>query len=215
MSRRTAAALLLLATAACAADEAFVRPQPRPLPRASIAVARAAGPGARVLVEGVVSVAPGPFEDGFAVQDRSGGVWVLSPTWTVRLAPGDRVRLQGTLDVRNGQLALRPEAIEPLGTRGAAEPRAVATGAVAGAEGWLVRVRGRVVAAPQDDAGWGWRVRVDDGSGAALLFVDADTGVDAALFRPGAMVEVVGFASRYGERLEILPRGAADVRAVP
>lgn len=213
---RLPAVLALALAAACAPDDTPAQAAPAPEVLRTIAEARAEGPGATVLVEGVVTVAPGVFEDAFAVQDRTGGIWVLSPPATVRLQLGDGVRIRGTLDVLNGQLALQLGALRPLGTRGTPEPRALPTGAVADStEGWLVRVRGRVAGPPVTDSPWGWTVALDDGSGPALLFVGSDQGVDLAAFAEGAVLEVTGYAGRYEERLEILPRGPGDVRPVP
>lgn len=205
---------ILLLGAACAPAAAPGQPAPG-LPL-TVAEARAAGPGAAVLVEGLVSVPPGTFDGGFAIQDRTGGLWVLAPSTGIPLRIGQRVRVHGTLDTPNGQLSLHPAAIQPLGRRDPPRPRPLPTGGVGdGAEGWLVRVTGRVVGAPVHDAPWGWKVTMDDGSGPATIFLDAETDVDPAAFHAGAALEVTGFAGRYEDRLEILPRARVDVRAAP
>jgi DNA/RNA endonuclease YhcR with UshA esterase domain len=188
-----------------------------------VARARAAGPGTHVLVEGVVSVPPGVFDGGFAIQDRTGGIWVLPLADPVLLRLGQRVRIRGTLDNPNNQLSLAPSVLQLYEVRGTArrveedapEPRGLRTGAVdEGEEGWLVRVRGVVLGAPEQDAPWGWKVMVDDGSGAVMIFIDAETDVDAARFRPGATIEVTGFAGQYDDHYEIIPRAQSDVRVL-
>ncbi|HLM68650.1 MAG TPA: hypothetical protein VK358_14020, partial [Longimicrobium sp.] len=67
---------LSLALGLCAASAPALAQMPdrdiTPLARA-----REAGAGANVLVDGVVSVPPGVFDGGFAIQDRTGGIWVL------------------------------------------------------------------------------------------------------------------------------------------
>jgi hypothetical protein len=192
--------------------------QPAAVRLLSVAEARALGPGATVVVEGTVSVPPGVFDGGFALQDRTGGLWVLPPSTSTALPLplGEGVRVRGTLDVSNGQLSLQPAAIQALGPRAAPEPRLLATGALgAYAEGWLVRVAGRVAAAPVEDAPWGWLATLDDGTGPVAVYLSSSTDVNPALFRPGAELEVTGFAGRYEDRLEVLPRGRADVRPVP
>ena len=190
--------------------------QPGPVEEVSVADARAAGAGATVLVEGIVTVPPGIFDGGFAIQDRTGGLWVLPLPTGVPLRLGQRVRVHGTLDTPNGQLSLQASAVQALGMRPVPAARPLPTGSVdAGAEGWLVRVRGRVQGEPVDDAPWGWKVVLDDGSGPVRVFVDADTDVDPAGFPRGETVEVTGFVGRYAEALEILPRARGDVRAQP
>jgi hypothetical protein len=214
MLRRTLVCLLVLAPG-CAPLDSSAQAALRP-PVTRIADAREAGAGATVLVEGIVTVAPGTLDDGFAVQDATGGLWVLPPTDPVRLEVGSRVRVHGTLDLPNEQLSLQPSAILALSPVAPPTPRAVATAEVGPAtEGWLVRIRGRVTEAPVEDAPWGWKLTVDDGSGPASVFVDADSGVDPAAFRAGGEVEVIGFSGRYDDRYEVLPRSRADVRHGP
>lgn len=188
----------------------------------TLARARAAGAGANVLVDGVVSVPPGVFDGGFAIQDRTGGIWVLPLGDPVLLRLGQRVRIRGTLDNPNNQLAIVPSAVQLFDFRGAPsvvpvetapEPRVLQTGAVdEGEEGWLVRVRGRVVTEPENDAPWGWKVMVDDGSGAVMVFIDAETDVRPEGFRPGTQVDVTGFAGQYDDHYEVVPRTQDDVR---
>jgi len=213
---RTAAALaLVLCTvstqAAAQAQEAV------PLARA-----RAAGAGANVLVDGVVSVPPGAFDGGFAIQDRTAGIWVLPLADPVLLRVGQRVRIRGTLDNPNNQLAIVPSTLQLFEVRGgtarrveddAPDPRSLRTGVIdEGEEGWLVRVRGHVVTEPEYDPPWGWKVMVDDGTGAVMVFIDAETDVNPGRFRPGLHVEVTGFAGQYDDHYEVVPRSQDDVR---
>lgn len=178
--------------------------------------AREMGAGATVLVEGTVTVAPGVFDGGFAIQDHSAGIWVLAPADSVRLRVGQRVRVQGTLDEPNGQLAIMPAAIGPLGEHDAPPPRDLRTGLLnESVEGWLVKIRGRVESEVVNDHPWGWKVMVDDGTGAVLVFVDAETNVDVSSLRPGDTVEVTGFAGQYDDHYEVIPRGQVDLRVIP
>lgn len=209
------ALLAVLATIAAAAPSAAAQ-EVEPVRITPLAEARERGSGATVLVEGIVSVPPGAFDGGFAIQDRTGGIWVLPPPDPVRLHIGQRVRVQGTLDEPNGQLAIMPAAIGPLGDRDAPQPRDVRTGSLGESdEGWLVRVRGRVTGEPQDDSPWGWKVTVDDGSGPVLVFVDAESTVNVENFRAGQTVEVTGFAGQYDDHYEVVPRVNTDVKVVP
>lgn len=209
MARPVLFALLAIAAAAppLHAQESRITP---------LARAREMGAGTTVLVEGTVSVAPGVFDGGFAIQDHSAGIWVLAPADSVRLRVGQRVRVQGTLDDPNGQLSIMPSAIGPLGERDAPAPRDLHTGLVnESMEGWLVKIRGRVAGAVMNDEPWGWKVMVDDGTGPVLVFVDAETNVDVRPLRPGDTVEVTGFAGQYDDHYEVIPRAQVDVRVLP
>lgn len=222
MDRSFSAPLLALALSAVAAPALAQQLPDRDI--TPLARARAAGAGADVLVDGVVSVPPGVFDGGFAIQDRTGGIWVLPPADPVLLRLGQRVRIRGTLDNPNNQLAIVPSALQLFDFRdapgavrveAAPDPRVVRTGGVGEEEeGWLVRIRGHVVSEPEQDAPWGWKVTVDDGSGAVMVFIDAETDVRTEGFRPGAMVEVTGFAGQYDDHYEIVPRSHDDVRVV-
>jgi DNA/RNA endonuclease YhcR with UshA esterase domain len=221
MDRSFLAPLLALAFSAVSAP-AFAQMQEAEI--TPLAQAREAGAGANVLVDGIVSVPPGVFDGGFAIQDRTGGIWVLPPADPVLLRLGQRVRIRGTLDNPNNQLAIVPSAMQLFDFRGAPadmqvetapDPRGVRTGEVdEGEEGWLVRVRGTVVTQPENDAPWGWKVMVDDGTGAVMVFIDSETDVRAEDFRPGAEVEVTGFAGQYDDHYEVVPRTREDVRVV-
>lgn len=204
---------VVLAALAIAAAAPPLHAQERVTP---LARARELGAGATVLVEGIVSVPPGVFDGGFAIQDQTAGIWVLPPADPVRLRVGQRVRVQGTLDEPNGQLAIMPAAIGPLGDRDAPAPRDVQTGSLGESqEGLLVKIRGRVASEPVNDDPWGWKVMVDDGSGPVLVFVDAETNVDVRPLRPGDTVEVTGFAGQYDDHYEVVPRAQVDIKVVP
>ena len=212
-------ALALTAASAPSHAQTLADAEITPLSRA-----RAAGAGTSVLVDGVVSVPPGVFDAGFAIQDRTGGIWVMPLGDPVLLRVGQRVRIRGMLDNPNNQLAIVPSALQLFDFRGAPEnlkvesapePRAVRTGAVdEGEEGWLVRIRGTVVTDPEADDPWGWKVMVDDGTGAVMVFLDSETDTRADVFRPGDTVEVTGFAGQYDDHYEVVPRGQADIRVV-
>lgn len=205
------ALLALLAIAAAAAPPVHAQESRV----TAISRARDLGPGATVLVEGTVTVAPGVFDGGFAIQDHSAGIWVLAPADSVRLIVGQRVRVQGTLDEPNGQLAIMPAAIRPLGEADAPSPRDLRTGLLnESMEGWLVKIRGRVAAEAVNDEPWGWKVMVDDGTGPVLVFVDAETNVDVRPLRAGDTVEVTGFAGQYDDHYEVVPRVQGDVRVL-
>jgi len=57
-------------------------------PASPIATARAQAIGSQVMVDGVVTVAPRTFDDGFAMQDASGGIYVARALDQACACPG-------------------------------------------------------------------------------------------------------------------------------
>ncbi|WP_327064697.1 hypothetical protein [Kitasatospora sp. NBC_01302] len=55
---------------------------------------------------------------------------------------------------------------------------------------------------------------VDDGSGAVLIFVNVQTGIDVSRLALGDAVRVTGFSSRFDDHYEIDPRWPHDIEAV-
>ena len=167
-------------------------------------------------IEGVVTVASGTYDSGFAVQDGTGGIYVLPPADSARYPAGTRLRITGSTSDPQNQLAIQPSRIDVMATGAIPDARPVRTGAVDEAsEGLVIRVRGRVVGEVVDDRPWGWKLMLDDGSGALLVFVDAQSGIDVSAIRPGQWLQVTGYSGQYEEHREILPRTQADLRAVP
>jgi DNA/RNA endonuclease YhcR with UshA esterase domain len=81
-------------------------------------------------------------------------------------------------------------------------------------EGLLIRVRARVTGDVLDDQPWGWKLMLDDGSGALLVFVDAQAGIDVSAIRAGQWLQVTGYSGQYEEHREILPRTQSDLRPI-
>ena len=91
-------------------------------------------------------------------------------------------------------------------------PLAVKTGAISEkTEGRIVRVTGKIAAAPASDAPYGFKFEVNDGSGAALIFVNVQTGITMDGLAPGKTVSVTGFSSQYDTHYEIEPCSPADI----
>lgn len=179
-----------------------------------VAAARQLAPSTQVTVEGIVTVPSGTLDDGFAVQDRSGGIYVTRTMGNVAKV-GDRVRLSGRIVAPNNQIAIEPLTIEFMGAGRVAAPPAVKTGAVGPAtEGRLIAVRGKVAGEVIDDPPWGWKVYVNDGSGQLLVFIAAASGIDIKAFRTGQPLRVVGFSGRYEQHTELLPRQQADLEII-
>ena len=173
----------------CVAADRDRRTAPR------IATARAQAIGSQVMVDGVVTVAPRTFDDGFALQDASGGIYVARA-----LDRGDRARVQGPRlgHARRARQAHhgRADRASDHGTGSAPAPLEVATGDVGPAtEGRLIAVRGRVAGAIVDDRPWGSKLYVNDGSGPCWCSSPrrrASTGRDTA---PGKSCALSGSAA--------------------
>lgn len=180
-----------------------------------IAEARARRTGDVVHVEGTVTVQSGAFASsiasGFALQDETAGIFVLDAHHEFGL--GTRLRLTGRRGVTSGLQHIALQVVEPLDGSGAVVPRPVATGSLGNdLEGLLIRVSGRVMH-EQDDAAYGYKAFVDDGSGPCQVFLDASTGLtqEATRWRIGDHLQVTGFAGRYNETDEIMPRVSSDI----
>ncbi len=202
-------ALLLGACQATpASDPALVR-------EVSIAEARTLAIGEVVSVTGTVTVQSGAFASslsaGFAIQDRTAGIYVLDQGHSFEL--GDRVRLTGRRSTEFSQLNIRLESVERLPGSGTVEPRPVRTGQLGEAEeGLLIRAEGRIDRV-EDDAPYGYKIFIDDGSGELQVFIDASTELieDVTRWQPAEMIVVIGFAGRYRDIREIMPRVASDL----
>ncbi len=186
----------------------------------SIAWVREMPLGSVVTVEGTATTPSGAFESsffdkGFAVQDRSAGIYVSVPV-DLGVAPRARVRVTGVLRDSFGLLILvpaDPAAVRVHGTGATIHPRRVVTGAVSErTEGLLVRVTARITRAPESDLPYGHKFYLDDGTGELTIFVNTQTGIDLAGLTVGRRVTVTGFSSQFDTHYEIDPRFPADVR---
>ena len=176
-----------------------------------VAAARQLAQSIQVTVEGIVTVASGTFDDGFAVQDGSGGIYVTRTIGTPA-KPGQRARVSGKRVAPGEQVAIEPATIEFLGTGSVPAPPEVKTGAVGPAtEGRLIAVRGKVAGEVIDDQPWGCKAYVDDGSGPLLVFIATATRIDVKVLRAGQPLRVIGFSGRYEQHTELLPRAQSDI----
>lgn len=209
-------AALLLLIAGCAST---------PRGATSIADARRLAAGTFVIVEGVVTVPAGRFasftgEQGLAIQDATAGIYVsLATPATVDL--GERVRVAGRVGdiAKMPAVASEPSAIARLGRAALVAPEDIATGRIdASVEGRLVRVSGTIAGPVGDDRPYGFKIALDDGSGVTQVFVPVSIGVDPLAnpaMRPGARLAAVGYAGRYEDTFEVIPRAAGDLAIAP
>jgi DNA/RNA endonuclease YhcR with UshA esterase domain len=194
-------------------------------PVLTISEARAEADGTTVTVSGYVTVASGTFnsatgEQGFAIQDDSAGVYVKMAD-SIDLALDARVLVTGTIGDM-AQLRVIEAAATGVTTLSGAEaitPQDVATGDVdEDVEGRLIKVTGTLTRAVEDDAPYGRKVFIDDGSGEIQVFVHLVGGegvIDTSALDTGTAIEVVGLAAQYETTYEVAPRQASDLVVVP
>jgi hypothetical protein len=193
---------------------------PATLKGITIAEARRLPLGTTVTIEGVVTVPAAAFtsgtgDAGFAIQDRTGGIYV-SLERNLGLQVRQQVRVSGHLADSFGLLMLKPADptdVKVLRCGPKVHPKRVATGGVNEAtEGRLVQVIGTITQPVRTDLPYGYRVFVDDGSGEVQVFVYVSTGIDVRRLRPGQQVRVTGFSGQFADHYELNPRQPADIR---
>jgi uncharacterized protein YdeI (BOF family) len=189
----------------------------------SIAEARSLPLGTVVTIKGSVTVPSGAFssstfDQGFAIQDRTGGIYVSTPD-NLGLAPRRRVRVTGELadTVLPGLLVLIDVTdITPKGSGPKVQALAVATGDVGEAtEGKLVTITGTITQPISNDLPFGFTILINDGSGEVQSFVCASTGIDVNGLSPGQRIEVTGFSGQFADDFEVDPRFQSDIRVLP
>lgn len=180
-----------------------------------IAQARAGNEGEPFAIEGQVIYKPGTYNlSGWGVQDSSGGIGVFyNPPPALQL--GDTVRLVATRGSfqNEEQLNAPVHHFAHLGSGPEVAPLPVSTGQIAdgSSEGWLAVISGTVSSLYCPT-----QFYLDDGTGAALVYVDADTGIDVCGggLRNGMTAVVTGYSTQYQNEYEIKPRRPADVQFV-
>ena len=186
----------------------------------SIVDAKKLSLGTEITVEGTVTVGSGTFrssfsDDGFQIQDKTGGMYVLIKT-DPHLAVGQRVRLTGTLS----QTALKFQIVETdqnklqvMSAKTPPKPIAIGTGKLNDVTvGKLIKITGTVSKALDDIAPYGFRFSVDDGSGEIIAYVSTSTGISQKELVLGQRVELIGVAGEFNHRYQIYPRSPADVK---
>jgi len=182
-----------------------------------IAVARHLPLGTVVTVEGSVTVPSGVFassffDEGFAVQDLTGGIYVsMADNLGLRLR--QEARVTGTLTDIGGLLVIIPLSDGDVSTHGRGIivlPLPVRTGAIGEAtEGRIVLVAGRITRL-EDDGEFGQKVFVNDGSGEIRVFINTGAGISVAGLAPGQLIFVTGFSGQFID-YEIDPRFPSDL----
>src|SRR5262245_13259019 len=189
----------------------------------SIAEARSLPLGTIVTIRGSVTVASGAFssstfDQGFAIQDRTGGIYVSVPD-NLGFALRQQVRVTGKLadTVLPGLLVLVDVTdIQTQGKGPKVQPLPVATGDVGEeTEGKLVKITGLITQPIINDLPFGFIIFINDGSGDVHSFVAASTGIDVSGLSQGQTIEVTGFSGQFANEFEVDPRTQDDIRIVP
>jgi uncharacterized protein YdeI (BOF family) len=193
----------------------------RPRPHAiSIAEARSLPLGTIVTVEGSVTVPSGAFssstfDQGFAIQDRTGGIYVSVPD-DLGFGVRQRVRVTGRLaDTLLPGLLVLVDVTDIRARRAGpnVRPLRVETGEVGEAtEGSLVKITGTITQPVVNDLPFGFIIFIDDGSGEVHSFVSASTGIDVSGLSQGQTIEVTGFSGQFADHFEVDPRFQDDIR---
>jgi DNA/RNA endonuclease YhcR with UshA esterase domain len=188
--------------------------------RRTIAEARAIPLGTVVTIEGTVTTPSGAFassffDEGFAVQDETAGIFVSFPDTNIDVRPRRHVEVTGVLQDSSGLLVIAPASVEDVKVEGKdkpVKPTWVRTGSVGeSTEGSLVRAVGVITQGPIEDGDFGHKFFIDDGSGEITVFVNLGTNVDVGPLAVGKLIEVTGFSSQFTDHYEIDIRGPQDL----
>lgn len=216
---RTIRTLLALILLTLALTPAAGLAAPRAVPTIDIADARALPLGSTVTIKGSVTVPSGvfsssTFDQGFAIQDHSGGIYVSTAT-NLGLAPRKQVRVTGHLEESFNQLILvvdSPSDVKKLGKGPKVHPQSFDTGQISEAtEGLLVTVEGTITRPVINDLPYGYQVFIDDGSGETQVFVCASAGIDVSGLAVGDQIRATGYSGQFAAQYEVLPRGPSDL----
>lgn len=191
-----------------------------------IADARSLADSSETSIAGTVTVSPGAFvsalDAGFGLQDDSGGIWISLDAKDGRpsIARGDRVRVRGRLSevAKLRVLSASATAVVREGQGTDPAPLQVQTGAVGErTEGQIVRVSGQVTRAAIDDAPYGYKLFINDGSGEIQIFCHASAGFTRASvqpFMPGQRVQATGLSMQYETTYEVSPRESGGLTRI-
>jgi hypothetical protein len=188
--------------------------------RPTIAQVRVMPLGTVVTIEGTVTTPSGVFassffDEGFAVQDTTAGIFVSFPKTNVHVRPPQHVRVTGVLKDSSGLLVIAPTSAKRVKAKGRdrpVQPAWVRTGSVGEAtEGSLVRAVGVITQGPINDLPFGHKFFIDDGSGEITVYVNRGTRVDVRPLAVGQLIQVTGFSSQFTDHYEIDIRGRQDL----
>ena len=215
-----AALLALLALVAVPLSSTAANDERQQQDQSTIAEARAMPVGTVVTIEGTVTTPSGVFassffDEGFAVQDPTAGIFVSFPHTNIHVKPPQHVDVTGVLKDASGLLEIAPASAKGVQVKGKDTPVLptwVRTGSVSeSTEGLLVRAVGEITQGPLDDLPFGHKFFIDDGSGAITVYVNRGTHVAVRPLAVGQLIQVTGFSSRFADHFEIDIRSPKDL----
>ena len=174
--------------------------------------------GTRVVVTGVALGSWNVFGDSTIHFADATGNLRATQVAAFTAAPGDSVRLTGTVATRDGQRVLASVTPERLGvgtTRSAVDVSTqVAAQASGGLDAALIRVRDAVVSDTTRE-NVDLVLTVSDGSGDLRIVADADAGLSTGPLVPGAVLDVTGLLVPTGAgQWRLKPRADGDITVV-
>ncbi len=189
-------------------------------PPITIAAARAMGEGHAIVV-GVVIAGSGLLDtDGrrIVIQDTTGGIEVLLPSDSGRIAAGTRLRADGSVHLAWGAPRLNATSVTVLDAHVDVAPKPIG-GLPGEAQEWqLVRVAGTVTKVTR--LGDRWKADLRVGRVSVLIDGLAGSAIPSTLLVEGRTATIVGFVHRAyptasDRRWAVTPRGTFDVAVGP
>jgi hypothetical protein len=190
--------------------------------KATVAQARTLPVGRVVLIEGVALNAWAAFADSTVhVSDDTGSIRTVGVR-PANIQAGNRVRMLGTIAIRDGQPVIANVTPASLGAGLLPLPASVTTGVAATAQGGqldaaLTRVTEATVLDITSVAG-DYRVRVNDGSGVLEILLDRDSGFQTANIVTNRVLTVTGvlvpIPAAEGGGWRLKPRQQSDIVVV-
>ena len=181
-----------------------------------IAAARTLAIGARAVVRGTVTVAPGWILGDLttAIQDETAGIYVRLPQIPIEgIVPGKILQAEGVLAAPYGNLEIRPSAagVQLMDTTSIPQPLGMTLGDLSeSTEGLLAHLEG-TIRRIEGSGVTSLTLILDDGTNEGRLFAHATLGVGRDDFSVGERVAVTGLV---GDRLglyRIWPRNRFDI----
>jgi len=163
--------------------------------------------GRQVAIQGVVSALPLHFPDYtyLAIDDGTGGALLGLPAPQTQLdgrGPGDELRVEGTVLMRNGMVTVTPERLELIGHKKAPQPISASLQDLQGFRyaGRLVRAEGRVSSINDTVSGPALKLAA---ANIFWVFLPRAQGLNGPEFNSldkGDAVEVTGIAGQFSPR---------------